>query len=695
MVRRQTVFAALGAATACVVVAGAIVAGLRVPARATLAPMRDESLFDYDATFRSGFAPLRAEYVRHVLGGEAARDLARSGARPARDSGVGADDPFGGPPRTELAHPFTNDSISHPQEIAGVPFTARTDATSATRESADPAECGATGGTAWYRYRSGRDEDLTANTFGSGYALRLGVFERTQGGNLRLLGCDADVEGNALVQFHASRGSSYLFEIAAQATGGSLVFNLDPPGITRAVWEEHSDVPLPQGAPAISANGRLVAFWSYAPDVTSDSPGGRCAQARPPSGLEDASWNIDPVFPCSQAYVADRVTGHIRLVSMSSSGEVANGQSIGLALSGNGRFVAFVSHATNLVPGDTNGVADVFVRDLRTRQTERVSLTWDGRQLTGGDPTGRQAAVSAVSLSDDGRFVAFESTAANLVADDSNGIPDVFVRDRLLRRTDRVSISSTEEQAVLDPAVAPGYAVDYERGGYLGLVPVISGDGRFVVFVSRLSSNLVDGDTNGVGDLFLRDLQRGTTEIVSLSSSGEQGNDAVAGQRPSLSGDGRYVAFASYASNLVAGDSNGETDVFVRDRLLRKTARASESSSGRQSDGSSLDAAISRDGRTVMFVSTATTLAPGSRSSPANTFGPAELPATAVFDLYAHDLATSTTVRIGVAPSGEQLDGTVQLPSVSADGGIVAFNVIGRDGLKGAIWVHERPRRRP
>jgi surface antigen len=151
------------------------------------------------------------------------------------------------------------------------------------------------------------------------------------------------------------------------------------------------------------------------------------------------------------------------------------------------------------------------------------------------------------SISNDGRFVAFESYATNLVPGDTNALVDVFVRDRQAATTERVSVSSTGIQG--------------NDESYSG---VVSDDGRFVAFMSR-ASNLVSGDTNGSYDAFLRDRQSGSTERESLSSSGAQGNGDT--YLNSMSSDGRYVVFSSLATNLAQGDTNGVYDVFARDRL--------------------------------------------------------------------------------------------------------------------------------
>jgi Tol biopolymer transport system component len=256
--------------------------------------------------------------------------------------------------------------------------------------------------------------------------------------------------------------------------------------------------------------------------------------------------------------------------------------SVASALSPHGRYVVFASNATDLVPDDTNGQADVFVRDVRLRQTSRVSLGPNGGQ---GNGFSEGAGISA-----DARFVGFVSEASNLVEGDTNKKRDVFIRDRRLRTTERVSVATGGAQAN-----------DDSNSGFL------SDDGRIVAFDS-LASNLVEGDHNGKIDVFVRDRQAGTTTRISL---GRDGGDANGDSHvTSLSPDGRFVVFQSDASNLVAGDGNGVRDVFVHARQTRTTERASVSSKGVGGDKASGDGAISADGRVVAFFSDADNLVP-------------------------------------------------------------------------------------
>jgi len=316
-------------------------------------------------------------------------------------------------------------------------------------------------------------------------------------------------------------------------------------------------------SPTISGDGRYVAFSSWASNLV-------------PS---DTNYSDD-------VFVHDRQTGATERVSVDSAGGQSNGDSGWPVISGDGRYVAFGSGASNLISGDTSGLWDVFVHDRQTGATERVSVDSAGNQASGTYPGSLGPAISS-----DGRYVAFESRATNLVPDDTNGTQDVFVHDRQTGITERVSVDNTGNQG-------DGWS---QRSA-------ISADGRYVAFMS-MASNLVPDDTNGGDDIFVHDRQTGITERVSVDSSGNQGNDGSFS--PAVSGDGRYVAFESRASNLVPCDANGDGDVFVHDRQAGGTERLSVDSAGSQGDYQSLWPAISADGRYVAFMSGASNLVPG------------------------------------------------------------------------------------
>lgn len=335
----------------------------------------------------------------------------------------------------------------------------------------------------------------------------------------------------------------------------------------------------------------------------------------------------------SQAQSTQRVT-------VDSTGAQANDECRVPVLSGDNRFVGFVSAASNLVQGDTNGVWDVFVRDRLNGATERVSVGPGGVQGDGDSGFYGHYLPIPPAFSADGRYVAFESNATNLVANDTNDGADVFVHDRQTGITECVSVS---------PGGTPGNS--HSR------LPAISPDGRWVVFQS-FASDLVPGDTNMAADIFVRDRLNGTTECVSLNMLGAPSNLHNWGPCK-ISGDGRFVAFLSVASDLVPGDTNGYIDVFVRDRLNALTERVSVSTSGVQPNFDCGNCALSLDGRFVAFHSIASNLVAGDTNG--------------AFDVFVHDRQSGSTERVSLDSSDVQGNLASFAPSISADGRFVAF----------------------
>jgi hypothetical protein len=366
---------------------------------------------------------------------------------------------------------------------------------------------------------------------------------------------------------------------------------------------------------AISADGRYVAFWSGATNLVAG----------------DTNGQFD-------SFIKDTLTGVTTRISTDSAGnEATGGNSFVNAISADGRYVAFHSLATNLVAGDTNGVSDVFIKDTLTGVTTRISTDSSGNQTTGG-----ASYVSAISS--DGRYVAFWSGATNLVAGDTNGVRDSFIKDTLTGTTTRISTDSAGKEAT-------------GGGSY---VTAISSDGRYVAFSSN-STNLVAGDTNGVRDSFIKDTLTGTTTRISTDSAGNEATGGLGSFVTALSADGRYVAFHSDATNLVAGDTNGLQDVFIKDTVTGVTNRVSTDSEGNQATGgSSVVQALSADGRYVAFHSTATNLVAGDTNGQRDSF--------------VKDTVTGVTTRISTDSEGNQATGgSSQVTALSADGRYAVF----------------------
>lgn len=271
------------------------------------------------------------------------------------------------------------------------------------------------------------------------------------------------------------------------------------------------------------------------------------------------------------------------MVDRLNAGQALGGASTTPAVSNSGLLIAFQSNAFNLVLGDTNDERDIFVRHRVTGVITRASVSSGGAE---GDEGSQRPSIDST-----GRYVAFESDATTLVANDTNGMRDVFVRDTVSNTTVRVSVGAGGVQG-------NGASGD----------PAISGDGRYVAFISQ-AGNLVAGDTNGVGDIFVTDRTTGTVSRVSLRNNGGEGNGLSS--HAAISRDGRYVAFTSSATNLVSSDTNGVSDVYVRDRQAGTTTRVSVRSNGGQADGASEDPSIAlrgSDGYVVAFTSSATNL---------------------------------------------------------------------------------------
>jgi Tol biopolymer transport system component len=264
--------------------------------------------------------------------------------------------------------------------------------------------------------------------------------------------------------------------------------------------------------PAISANGLWITFVSASSTLT---PGDT-------NGVEDV-------------FVYERTSTRLQRVSVASDGSQADGPSSVAAISASGRYVVFESLASNLSAGDSNGRLDVFLRDMHTAQTVRITVAADGSQLPEG---GHSPAISG-----DGRWVAFVSESAGVVGDDTNGVADVFVWDREAGELRCIS-----------------RALDGMPGNEASDGVAIARNGSHMAFGS-LASNLVPGDTNRAADVFVYDWAERRLMRASVSASGAEA-DAFC-TCPALSADGQYVAFKSPAAALVAEDTNAMIDVFV------------------------------------------------------------------------------------------------------------------------------------
>jgi T5SS/PEP-CTERM-associated repeat protein len=412
-----------------------------------------------------------------------------------------------------------------------------------------------------------------------------------------------------------------------RATAGefqaSMLVNVDPfpvnPAVERiSVADTEDQLTRASFSPSISGNGRFVAFHTDAPGVVpgdtgappdvfvrDTATGATLLVSQTPAGLPGNASSAEGELARSGRFVAfysaasdlvagdtnnrtdmfvrDLQSGTTERISVATDGTQGDNDSFISAISADGSRVAFFSYASNLVPGDTNGLPDVFLRDRSTGQTTRLSISADG--------TVSGASVSSMSISDDGRFVVFESNSA-LVPADTNNTTDLYLRDLTLGTIERVSVGTGGVQG---------------NSSSLGFGRIVSNDGRWVIFQSN-ATNLIPADSNNARDAFLRDRLSGTTVLVNALPDGSPTAGGVGSV--SLSADGRVAAWRSPGANVVSGDTNGLNDVFAKDLVTGNTRRVSVGLTGEQGDGASSFIDITSDGRAVVFESSSTNFAP-------------------------------------------------------------------------------------
>ena len=407
--------------------------------------------------------------------------------------------------------------------------------------------------------------------------------------------------------------------------------------------------------PSISADGTLIGYYS---DATNLVPG-------------DLNGAMD-------VFLRDTVAGTTEVVSVSSLGVLSNGTSSRPAISGDGRFVTFYSDGTNLVPGDTNAIRDVFVRDRLLGTTALVSRAATG-VLSNGDS-------SRPSISDDGRLVAFRSYASNLVPGDLNQFGDVFLVDRDADQDGIFDeLGATTTTLVSRTSTGAG-------GNGLSSVPRISADGTSVVFRSE-ASNLVVGDTNGRRDIFSYSVASGVVTLLSATPAGVVGNGDST--RPSISDDGRFVAYFSDSTNLVVPDTNQScaldlfgqlvcvpaSDCFVVDRDtdgngvfdepgLVSVSKISMGIGGVEANDRSEDPEISGDGRYVAFWTSATNVFAGDTNGVLDAvLHDRDAEGNGIFD----EVGGTTTVALNRSDAGVLGNGISKRAVVSDHGEVSAF----------------------
>jgi Tol biopolymer transport system component len=376
--------------------------------------------------------------------------------------------------------------------------------------------------------------------------------------------------------------------------------------------------------PAVSADGCIVGFKSYATNLVAN----------------DRNGKVDVFTRDRVAHTTQRIPLH------PATGPEPNDNSFPPALSHDGSSLVFASLSTNLVLSDFNMSPDVFLYGSDRVMATPLTIVFDqnGQGIGGGGAPDLPASVSAA-----GSFIAYSSSAGDLVPNDHNEVSDVFVY-----------VNSPDAPVTELISVATVGALAGQSANGLSAGGAISADGCVVAFYSE-ATNLIAGDTNGVRDVYARNRCTGSTELVSVSSSGELANgpSQASGFLPSVSSDGQFVVFSSDASNLDPTDDNGQTDVFVRDRAAGTTRLLSKNASGQAGNGASLYGSISADGRFVAFQSDASNLVDGDTNGRT--------------DVFAVDLESGEIRRISVTSSGGEANGGSTAPQISADGITVVF----------------------
>lgn len=288
--------------------------------------------------------------------------------------------------------------------------------------------------------------------------------------------------------------------------------------------------------------------------------------------------------PVKNIYRKNIKTGAIDLVSGDAAGAPGNDDSVSSSASVEGRFVAFVSSASNLVAGDSNGVSDVFIKDMANGAITRVSTGPQGEQSNSVS-----GSIYGTSMSADGRLVAFFAAASNLNQFDNDNQLDVFVKDT---QSGAVTLASTNADGV------KGNAGSYN--------PAISADGRYVAFAS-VATNLAPGDTDGAVDIYYKDLQTGR---LTLASANKDGMKALESGDPAISSDGRYVAFSARGAGLVPELSNDTYQAFIKDGTGGDLILASQSGSGAEGNDASVKPALDKNAGHIVFESAASNLVP-------------------------------------------------------------------------------------
>lgn len=451
------------------------------------------------------------------------------------------------------------------------------------------------------------------------------------------------LDENGLESLGASNNASI------SADGSKIVFNTavalvnnDTNGLADVYATPNSLVPAVPVLLSKDSNGFIATAGANYTSAYSDiTPDGRYVVFATVFALDADDTNSN-----SDIYRHDIQTGETVLVSRTSTGAAATGDSYMASISDDGRYVAFESSAADMTAGDTNSVADIFLRDMNgLATTTRISVQ-------GNNVAESNGASGWPAISGNGQYLVFVSMASNLdpAITDTNNSSEIFLRDLAGGTTTCLS-------------VAAGFSESGNGQSGVGARPSISADGALVAFASDASNLLNAGsDMNNATDIFVRDRQsNNTTRVSVVTLTGAESTYGEFSHMPVISDNGRYVTFRSAASNLAGGDTNNITDIFVHDRQASTTTRVSMDSNEIQGNGfSGGGSGVSADGRYVVFSSNATNLDAGDTAG--------------YEDVFVRDLQNGNTARVSLNLAGQEVNGNSNYPKITADGSKIVFS---------------------
>lgn len=662
-----------------------------IPAETRLIDAGDRVGLDYDALPQT-VSPLSASFIADVLGrpvpvrpdaasdevssASAATGTVSTAPSAAREGPINQTTVAPNPPGFALDHEATNDDMADARVVDAVDFSASTDASSATREPGEPSSCAPVGDTVWYRWTPEDHIRVVATTQGTDGVATLAVFQGDTPADLQPVGCEYGVAGPTQLILRPWAGTTYWFQVTGPLGLDRVGFTLtqigdiveihDPSTYSPDDWSarqstdqvDHYQVWMG----AVSDDGRHVLVVDPEPFDEHDHNGG---------------WDI---------VLIDTVTGERELISRGIDGHAGQRPTnAGVAMTPDGRYVVFSSPSPDLVPDDSNGAIDTFVRDRLTGDLEMISVTSEEEQRRYTPDCGLGCldddshVITDVSISDDGRFVTFETQLPLdprdpvrredvwLAGGDIDDQPfpvtpweiDAYLRDRVAGTTEMLAIRDDGTQY---------------RGWYNSMDATVSGDGSIVVFAT--DGPLVDEDTDHQVDHYVRDLTGRGPRTTLLSTAVEGVHSFAAGiTQPVLTPDGRFVVL-TVASQVSDEDDNTKYDVVVHDRATGAVERVTVPTGAVESAGYDSPwgatpgkPSISADGRYVTFISDNNALYPGDRpraKAPTSLDSPDH-------DAFVRDRLLRTTTMLSLDPDGVVPDLPTDGVRISRDGRHIAL----------------------